>query len=55
MLGTIMVIDEHLKNVNCVNNIKNQKNTLSQQLEAKSKHPTHKYMAAHFRFTHEKG
>jgi hypothetical protein len=48
ILGTIMVIDAHLKNVNNVNNMK--KYTV-----AKSKHPTHKYMAAHFRFRHEKG
>ena len=49
-----MVIDVHSKNVNCVNNME-KKQTLSEQLEAKSKQPQHKYMAAHFRFTHEKG
>jgi hypothetical protein len=38
ILGTIMVIDALLKNVNCVNNVR--KNRLSQQLEAKLKHPT---------------
>ena len=25
ILGTIMVVDAHLKNVNCVNNMKNKK------------------------------
>jgi hypothetical protein len=52
ILGTIMVIDAHLKNVNCVNN---KINTLSQQLEAKSKPLTHKYITSNFRYTHEKG
>ena len=32
-------MDAHLKNVNCVNNVR-EKNTLSQQLEAKLKHLT---------------
>ena len=39
ILGTIIVMDAHLKNVNCVNNVR-EKNTLSQQLEAKLKHLT---------------
>jgi hypothetical protein len=38
IVGTIMVIDAHLKNVNCVNNVR--KKILSQQLEAKLKHLT---------------
>jgi len=36
ILGTIMVIDAHLKNVDCVNN---KINTLSQQLRGKIETP----------------
>jgi hypothetical protein len=42
ILGTIMIIDAHLKNVNCVNNMKNKKiHCRNNYLKAKSKHLTH--------------
>jgi hypothetical protein len=37
ILGTIMIIDAHLKNVNCVNNMKNKKiHCRNNYLKAKS-------------------
>ena len=40
ILGTIMVIDAHLKNVNCVNNVK-KIHCRNNYLKAKLKHLTH--------------
>ena len=56
MLDTILVINAHLKNVNCVHNMKNKKYTVATiRGRQNRKHLKNEYMVAHFALHMKRG